>query len=452
MSVEIVTSPRMVVDPRDTDADRACALLELLTIISQASSFEAAGVSLVNRLRVFLGADGVAFGVVKRGRRRSRLVAIAGAADVNRGSELSNAVEHALGEAMQVDDTPAPTSAAALRSMLGDTTIASRRLSTSTGTSVGALIVWGAGSHFQRKQAEAFLGLASEPLAGTLRLLEGAQAGIVRRSIRRVFGSRRWMPWTVLVLIGLVLMSRLPYRIRCDCAAEPVKRRFIAAPFAGIFEKSLVQPGDLVAEDQVLGRMDGHELRLELAAVTADQQQVRKSRDVNLAAGKVAAAQIDKLELERLEQQRTLLEHRIDNIDIRSPVAGYVISGDLQQSEGAPVKIGDVLYEIAPLDEMTVEVAIEDEDVASVHEGEQVSIRFDAHPGETLVGQLARIHPRSEIRDARNVFIGEVTLEKTAVALRPGMKGAARIALGDENLLAGLVARFWHSLVKFIDF
>jgi multidrug efflux pump subunit AcrA (membrane-fusion protein) len=310
--------------------------------------------------------------------------------------------------------------------------------------------VWSAARNFQRKRAESFLRLAREPLGGTLRLLEAAQAGAMRRSMRRVFGSRRWIPWTVVVLIGLVVMSRLPYRIHCDCAAEPVKRRFIAAPFAGIFAKSLVQPGDLVGENQVLGRMDGHELRLELAAVTADYQRVRKSRDVNLAAGKVAAAQIDKLELERLEQQRTLLESRIANIEIKSPVAGYVISGDIQQSEGAPLKIGDVLYEIAPLDQMTVEVEIEDNEVASVHEGEQVSIRFDAHPDQTFVGQLARIHPRSEIRDSRNVFIGEVALEKTDVALRPGMKGAARIALRDENLLTGLVARLWHSFVRLI--
>jgi RND family efflux transporter MFP subunit len=253
-------------------------------------------------------------------------------------------------------------------------------------------------------------------------------------------------------VIGLVVMSQLSYRIRFDCAAEPLKRRFIAAPFAGVFEKSLVRPGDLVAADQVLGRMDGHELRLELAAVAADHQQARKSHDVNLAAGKVAAAQIDKLELERLEQQRTLLEHRIGNIEIKSPVDGYVISGDLERTEGAPLTVGEVLYEIAPLDQITVEVAIDDDEVASVHEGQQASIRFDAHPGERFVGKLSRIHPRSEIRDSRNVFIGEVTLENVDVALRPGMKGSAQIRLADVSLLAGLTTRLWHSLVKLVGF
>ncbi|MEX2141896.1 MAG: efflux RND transporter periplasmic adaptor subunit [Pirellulales bacterium] len=458
MSVEIVTSPGRVINPQNSalDADLPCALLELLTVIADATSLEAAGVSLVNRLKVFLGADGVALGVVRRGRRRCRLAAIAGATEVNRGSELSVAVEHALGEATLADAEDAASSGSAaspaLQAMLPGATIESCRLATARGTLSGALIVWGSAKSFHRKRAQTFLRFSSEPLAGTLRLVELAQAGIVRRALRRVFGWQWWICWTAVAVIGLVVMSQLPYRIRCDCAAEPLKRRFIAAPFAGIFEESLVRPGDLVVENQVLGRMDGHELRLELAAVTADQQQTRKSHDVNLAAGKVAAAQIDKLELERLEQQRTLLDHRIANIEIRSPVAGYVISGDLDRSEGAPLTIGKVLYEIAPLDQMIVEVAIDDDEVACVHEGQQVSIRFDAHSGETFVGQLTRIHPRSETRDARNVFIGEVTLEHTDVALRPGMKGAARISLASESLLTGLLSRLWHALTAMVGF
>jgi hypothetical protein len=455
-SVEFVTSPGAGIDPTDSDPNghMACAVLDLVASISEATTLDAAGVSLVNRLKVFLGADGVALGVVKRGRRRCRLTAIAGATQVNRGSELSVAVEHALGEAT-LDDAegsalPATAARAALQAMLPGATIESCRLATPAGTLAGALVVWGSAPHFVHQRAQRLLRFSSEPVAATLRLLAEAQAGIVRRSLRRVFGARQWIVWTAVAVIGLVVMWQLPYRIQCDCAAEPLKRRFIAAPFAGVFEKSLVRPGDVVAENEVLGRMDGHELRLELAAVTADQQQTRKSHDVNLAAGKVAAAQIDKLELERLEQQWTLLEHRLANIDIRSPVAGYVISGDLQQSEGAPLKIGDVLYEIAPLEQMIVEVAIEDDEVASVQEGQQVSIRFDAHSGETFVGQLARIHPRSETRDARNVFIGEVTLENTEVALRPGMQGAARISVAGESLLSGLVTRLWHALVGLV--
>src|SRR5690606_27148916 len=122
-----------------------------------------------------------------------------------------------------------------------------------------------------------------------------------------------WTPWD--------------YKIACRCEIQPAVRRYVAAPFAGVFEKSLVEPGDLVRRDQVLGRLDGKEVRWELASVMAEYERVSKSYDVNLAAGKVAAAQIDRLEMERLDHKRRLLEHRAANLEIRSPIDGIVLSG-----------------------------------------------------------------------------------------------------------------------------
>jgi hypothetical protein len=318
------------------------------------------------------------------------------------------------------------------------------------GTLAGAILVWGSSGRFNRKQSERFLRFACEPLASALLLQDRARAGPLRRAWSAAVGTRRWLLWAALPVVGLVAMCVLPYRITCDCAAEPTTRRFVSAPFAGVFEKSLVRPGDVVAKDALLGLMDGRELRIELAANTADHEQARKSRDVNLAAGKVAQAQIDRLELERLDQQRSLLEHRIVNLAIKSPVAGYVIGGDLERTEGAPLTVGQVLYEIAPLDQMIVEVAISDDDIALVDVGQHVSIRFDAYAGENFVGRLVRIHPRSETRDSRNVFIGEVALDEAAGALRPGMKGRARIEIEGKSLAGGLGQRALHSVAMFL--
>jgi multidrug efflux pump subunit AcrA (membrane-fusion protein) len=144
------------------------------------------------------------------------------------------------------------------------------------------------------------------------------------------------------------------------------------------------------------------------------------------------------------------LEHRITNLAIRSPVAGYVIGGDLKRTEGAPLTVGQVLYEIAPLDQMIVEVAIADDDIALVEVGQPVSIRFDAYAGDEFAGRLLRIHPRSETRDSRNVFIGEVMLDEAAGALRPGMKGKARIAIGGKSLAGGLCQRGWHTIAMLL--
>src|SRR3569623_2185963 len=108
----------------------------------------------------------------------------------------------------------------------------------------------------------------------------------------------------VAVVTACVLSLPLHYRLRGACELQPAVRRFVAAPVDGIFEKSLAKPGDVVVRGQVLGQMDGRELRIELAGLSADQTRAAKSSDVNRADGKVAAAQIDQLELERLAHNR----------------------------------------------------------------------------------------------------------------------------------------------------
>ena len=219
-----------------------------------------------------------------------------------------------------------------------------------------------------------------------------------------------------------------PYRVACDCELQPVVRQYVAAPYDGVFEKSLVKPGDVVERDQVLGRMDGREIRWQLAGIEADQSRAGKSRDVNMAATKTAAAQIDALEVQRLEQQRRLFEHRAAHLEIRSPIDGLVIAGDLQRSEGVPLTVGQTLYEVAPLGQMVAEVLVPDDDALHVTIGQEVRLRLDAQPSRELRGRIDRLTPRAEVRDDANVFVAEVVLVGDDPALRPGMKGRARIS------------------------
>jgi biotin carboxyl carrier protein len=435
--------------PRDSNAEArlACAAVELVAIVADAPTIERAAAMVVNRLKDYLEADGVALGLLQRN-WRCRLAAISGAAQINRGAELSQAIEGMLVDAVGRDGAATQRDDKTASILPADVIVC--RLATRSGRTAGALLLWGSDRRFDRTQSERFLRMAGEPLASALLLQNRARTGPLRQALSDALGARRWLLWAALPVIGLVVTCLLPYRVACECAAEPAARRFVSAPFAGVFEKSLVRPGDVVAKDALLGQMDGRELRIELATITADYEQARKSRDVNLAAGKVAQAQIDRLELERLDQQRALVESRMANLAIKSPVAGYVIGGDLQRSEGAPVTLGQVLYEIAPLDQMIVEVAIGDDDVALVDVGQVVSIRFDAYPSEGFAGRLVRIHPRSETRDSRNVFIGEVALDEAASALRPGMKGTARIVIEGQSLAGGLGQRAWHAVATFV--
>ena len=245
-------------------------------------------------------------------------------------------------------------------------------------------------------------------------------------------------------LTGLVAFP-VDYRINCDCRLEPVARRFVAAPYDGILQETLVDPGVTVVCGDALAKMDGREIRWELATVTAERDRAEKKRDAAFANHKFAAAEIARLEIEGHESKIELLEQRQENLVVKSPIDGVVTSGDLDQAQGAPVTRGQTLFEIAPLDSMVVEVAVPEREVPYVQAGQSVLMRLESRPSAQYKGVIESIHPRSEIRDRENVFIAQVILANPNGELRPGMQGTAKIRGPQRTMAWNLFHKPWES-------
>jgi multidrug efflux pump subunit AcrA (membrane-fusion protein) len=306
------------------------------------------------------------------------------------------------------------------------------------GETIGAWLFLGDADFAASGANQRFIAAAGEAVAEALQSLNqrGFRLWPSQTNGGSVFKKLSLTSALTLAALSAVAAMWIPvdYKIACECQIQPATRRYVAAPFAGVFEKSLVEPGDLVTSGQVLARMDGKEIRWELASLAAERERVAKSHDVNLAAGKVAAAQIDRLEVDRLEQKRQLLEHRSAHLEIKSPIEGIVLSGDLKRSEGVPLTVGQRLFEIAPLERVVVEVIVPDEEVSLVAAEQEAAIRLDAFGDRAWQGRLQRLHPRSEVRDGQNVFIAEVLLANEGSFLRPGMEGRAKIVTGPQRL------------------
>jgi len=93
-----------------------------------------------------------------------------------------------------------------------------------------------------------------------------------------------------------------------------------------------------------------------------------------------------------------------------------------------------VLFEIGPTKPLKVEVAIPDDEVSQTKVGNRVKIWIDGQEDEPIVGEIAQIHPRSETRDADNVFIAELEFANEDERLRPGMKGSVRLDCEKRSL------------------
>ena len=215
---------------------------------------------------------------------------------------------------------------------------------------------------------------------------------------------------------------------------------------------SLVEPGDLVSKSQLLAKLDGREIRWELAGVKVEKNRAAKERDGHRARQDFGQAQIAEFEMRRHDVRRQLLENRSLNLEIRSPVDGIVISGDWKKSEGIPLTLGQSLFEIAPLDDMVVEVGIPEEDIGYVHVGQTLAVSLDAVPGKTWAGTVERIHPRSETREQEHVYICEMSIDNTTNLLRPGMRGRAKISTVLRPLGWNLLHKPWNSLVMWLRY
>jgi hypothetical protein len=291
------------------------------------------------------------------------------------------------------------------------------------------------------------------PIGAVLNVWRTASPGWLTKLLRTLLGERGRRR-TAVILVTLALLAGLmcmpvPYRIASECEVQPVARRYVVAPFDGVLEESLAAPGDRIQAGQLLARLDGRDIRIELSSTQAEYERKNKERDTALANGQTATAQIARLDMERLELKTQLLQQREQELDIRSPCDGILISGDWQRAQGARLTIGQTLFEIGPLDRMVVEIAVPEDDVNYARPGAPVRIQVNAAAADRT-GTIDLIHPRAEIRNDRNVFVAEVTLENVDGALLPGMKGAAKIRGPTRPLAWNLFHKPWYAVRRWL--
>lgn len=241
--------------------------------------------------------------------------------------------------------------------------------------------------------------------------------------------------------IGLLAVLPWPAEVAAPFVLQPERSRSITAPFDGFLESSTAQPGDAVTAGATpLARLNTREVELELAAARARAANDRREAAIARAAGEPAREQIALLAARRAEAQVGLLEYRLALADIRAPVDGTIVAGDLRRSLGQPLARGQVLFEIALPGPLRAEVLVLDEHVPAVAPGQRVRLAPAAEPGRVRIARVLRVRPMAEVVEGRNVFRVVATLEDSgAEGLRPGMEGWARIETGPSTMLAWLL-------------
>lgn len=296
--------------------------------------------------------------------------------------------------------------------------------------------------------AMAVIEVSTAMMAPVLRLYQINERSIAKRAklaldtqLGKLIGPR----YVVFKAISSILLLSLifsflykgEFRVTADATLEGRELRAAVTPFDGYIDEALRRAGDVVEAGAVLAVLDDGEIVLELNKWRAKQQQnLRRLREAkaeqNNADVRVVQAQLDEASAE-IE----LLESKVEKTRILAPFAGYIVSGDLSESLGAPVERGEVLFELAPLEEFRVIARVDERDIKYLQVGQPGQLSLKGGPEDTLDIEVTRITPVADVRDGINAFEIEAALlnETDIPGLLPGMEGVVKVSVGQEPII-----------------
>lgn len=172
----------------------------------------------------------------------------------------------------------------------------------------------------------------------------------------------------------------------------------------------------------------------ELASQSVASQQALEADE---AAAKRAAAQVASARAQVTSAQAALREAEtaLDKAVIRSPIAGIVISREVEPGQTVAASFQTpVLFKIAEdLRHMELHLDVDESDIGQVREGQTAAFRVDAYPGKTFAAHIVSV--RFNPREVNNVVTYETVLavDNPELLLRPGMTATAEIRVAEHK-------------------
>jgi hypothetical protein len=296
----------------------------------------------------------------------------------------------------------------------------------------------------------AMLGPALELKRRDDRWLPAKISDSVSAQLKKLFGPRhtamKLVCFGIISLLGLMLLAEGEYRISADASLEGRVQRSIVAPIDGFIASSDIRAGDLVRAGQLMGTMEDKDLQLEQQKWSSQKMQYAREYRSALAEHDRSQVSILSARIDQATAQLEMVNAQLERTRISAPFEGIVVSGDLSQSLGSPVERGDILFEVAPLDDYRLVLHIKESDIQHIETGQQGELRLAGLPGKPLAFVIEKITPVAETSDGSNNFRVESRLLGTEQQLLPGMEGIGKVAVGQRGL-------FWiwtHELVDWL--
>lgn len=261
-----------------------------------------------------------------------------------------------------------------------------------------------------------------------------------KTQIKKIIGpdytGRKLLFLLIILLLVFFSVKKGDYKISSDTVLEGAVKRVIVSPFEGYIKDAYIRAGDNVAQDEKLCVLDDRELRLERLNWISKIAQYQKQYQEAQALHKRADAKIIKAQLDQATVRLDLTESQLERTVLTAPFKGIVLSGDLSQKLGGAVGKGEVLFEIAPLDEYRIILEVDERRISDVSIGQQGWMILSALPNDKINFTVDKITPITTAREGLNYFRVEAKPSIVVDRLRPGMEGIGKIYVDRRNLFS----------------
>ena len=417
----------------------------MLVLQSRAISherFATAAASVVADLAVLLQCERVSLGLQER--QRVRVTTVSGVIDLRARQDavlrLAQAMQEALDQqcAIVYPVPPDATSYATLAHAelaAGDGRLSICTLPIICGDQAAGAFLFERRDGFDEqtlqiaKDAALFIG----PVLVLQQRAEGSLQARLEAATGRGPVAKGRTPWRLAALaaaIALAVLGALPttYRVVAPARVEGDAQRVIAAPVDGFVRAVAARPGEAVNADQVILQLEDRDLALEREKWASEVAKLDKQYLDALSKDEAGPIVIAASKLAEARSQLALAQAQLERTALRAPFKGVLISGDLSQSIGMPVKRGQELMTIATERAFRIVAEVDEQDVAALRTGQKAQVLFAAL-SEPVAFTVTRIAPVATTAEGRNVFEVEGNSAAGAETLRPGLRGVAKIEI-----------------------
>ena len=251
-----------------------------------------------------------------------------------------------------------------------------------------------------------------------------------KRALLRSRRSRRLAFAAAVAASTLFLVfCPLPMRVVGDSIVAPQHLVTIAAPVDGNVTAVFAHEGQRVAAGEVLGAINDWQWRTDLNASEAKYQEAMLVMENDLAHGS-AQAGADRAQAEFLRSEVARARSRLESAKLRSPIAGVVVTPNLQNVAGQHLDAGALFAQVLDLSTAVIEVSVPERDAALLGPGQAAAIKLDSYPQRTWHGRASVVSPQAHPDDGERTFSVEVPLPNPDASLRAGMAGRGKIFIG----------------------